>query len=93
MSQWSGTRRPVIRIVLSVAQSFLEKVFPVHTNMADYADYLAEKNKHMKNRHSTEDTLSISFIPVSASRPSQLDAFNQVLAMSSKCDIIELSSF
>ena len=69
-------------------------------SLADYADYLAEKNKHMKNHHSAcnpsrqvEDNLSISFIPVSASRPSQLDTINQALAVSSELDIIELSTF
>ena len=67
-------------------------MFNVHVellakSMADYADYLAEKNKHMKSHHSTcvpscqvEENLSISFIPVSASRPSQLDTINQALA-------------
>jgi len=43
--------------------------------------------------HQVEENLSISFIPVSASRPSQLDAINQALAMSSELDIIELSTF
>ena len=80
-------------------------MFKVHVellakSLADYADYLAEKNKHMKNHHSAcnpsrqvEDNLSISFIPVSASRPSQLDTINQALAVSSELDIIELSTF
>lgn len=43
--------------------------------------------------HQVEENYSISFIPVSASRPSQLDAINQALAMSSELDIIELSTF
>ena len=79
-------------------------MFKVHVellakSLADYADYLAEKNKRMKNHHSAcnpcqvEDNLSISFIPVSASRPSQLDTINQTLAVSSELDIIELSTF
>ena len=63
-----------------------------------YADYLLEKNKHVKSQHALnvpsrqiEANLSMSFIPVSVSR--KLETINQVLAMSSELDIIDLSSF
>ena len=69
-------------------------------SLADYTDYLLEKNKHMKGQHALnapshqiEANLSMSFIPVSVSQPSQLETIKQALATSSELDIIDLSSF
>ena len=69
-------------------------------NLSSFADYFGEKNKHMKSQHSSgvssrqvEENLSISFQPVSALRPSMLDALNQALAVPSELGIIELSSY
>lgn len=80
-------------------------MFQVHVellakSLASYVNYLGERNKQMKSHHSAlapsrqiEDNLAISFLPVSASRPSVLDSLNQTLAVSSELEIIELSSF
>lgn len=80
--------------------SFKEHVEALARSLVDYADYLSDKNKKMKNHHSQSlptrqisENLSISFISASVNVPPLLSELNSALKNSQPFSIIEVSDF